>query len=251
MKMQRSIPVLIISSLMLFAACGKKKTETQPGQQARIAYTVYQLGLYEKTDAAKASEWLNRAEMVTVLETVSVPDAKNPAKKVEWAKIERTTGKQGFVDATRLESKAFVVTGNLDIFNVNQVSGKKLTSVPQGHVGFVVEERGDWAKVRFGYKVYEKWDQPKPTLKYVDQQWAQLTGVSYDPVAIGEGVEFEAAARKFFDADAAKKAQGKKDLETIVNDGKSAFATLAKNVLATAIESAPAEAAPAEGAAAP
>lgn len=236
---------------MIFSACGKKKTEAGPGPQARIAYTVYQLGLYEKPDAAKASEWLNRAEMVTVLETVSVPNPKDATKKVEWAKIERTTGAKGYVDATRLESKAFVVTGNLDIFNVNQVSGKKLTTVPEGHVGYVVEERGDWAKVRFGYKIFEKWDDPKSPQKWIDQQWAQLTAVNYDPAAIRDGVEFEAAARKFYDADAKKKAQGKKDLETIVNDGKSAFATLAKNVLATAVESAPAEAAPAEGAAAP
>lgn len=251
MYLKRLFPLLVISAVVISTACGKKKPDAVPGQSARIAYTIYQLGLYEKPDAPKATEWLNRAEMVTVLETVSVPNAKDPSKKVEWAKIERTTGKQGYCDATRLESKAFVVTGNLDIYNVNQISGKKLATVPEGHVGFVVEERGDWAKVRFGYKIFEKWDQPKPAQKYVDQQWAQLTGVSYDPVAIGEGVEFEAAARRFFDADAKKKAQGKKELETIVNDGKSAFTALAKNVLATDVEAAPAEAPAAEGAAAP
>ncbi len=232
-------------------ACGKKKTDGAPAQQARIGYAVYQLGLYDTPDAAKASEWLNRAEMVTVLETVSVANPKNAAKKVEWAKIQRTTDKQGYVDATRIESKAFVVTGKLDIYNINQVSGKKLATVAEGHVGFVVEEKGDWAKVRFGYKIYEKWDQANPTVKWIDQQWAQLNAVSYDPVAIGEGVEFENAARKFFDADAKKKEQGKKDLETIINDGKSQFIPAARNVLATSVEVAPSEPAPAEGASNP
>lgn len=249
--MQRLIPVLTLSSLAIFFACGKKKPEAGAGPQARIAYTIYQLGLYEKPDKVKLIKWLNRAEMVTVLETVTIPDPKDAKKNIEWAMIERTTGEKGYVEGSNLEAKVFVVTGNLDVFNVNQVSGKKVATVPAGHVGFVVEERGDWAKIRFGGRIFEKWDEVKPTTKWIDQQWAQLTGVSYDPVAIGEGVEFEAAARKFFDKDEKKRTQGKKDLETIVNEGKSAFATLAKNVLATAVESAPAEAAPAEGAAAP
>lgn len=239
MQLKQILPSLILAIAVGASACGKKKTDGTPSQQARIGYAIYQIGLYDKPDSAKASEWLNRAEMVTVLETLNVANPKNPAKKVEWAKIERTTGKQGYVDATRIESKAFVVTGNLDIYNINQVSGKKLATVPEGHVGFVVEEKGDWAKVRFGYKIFEKWDQTKPTLKWIDQQWAQLSGVSYDPVAIGEGVEFESAARKFFDADVKKKEQGKKDLETIVNDGKSQFVPAARNVLATAVEVAP------------
>ena len=197
MTMKRVIFTLVLTAAIHTSACGKNKGESSTWQHTRIAYTVYQSCLYEKPDATgKALEWLNRAEMVTVLETFSVPLAKDPSKKAEWAKIERTTGKQGYMDATRLESKAFVVTGNLDIFNVNQVSGKKLATVPQGHVGFVVEERGDWAKIRFGSRIFEKWDQPKPTTKWIDQQWTQLTGVSYDPIAIGEGVEFEAAARR-------------------------------------------------------
>jgi hypothetical protein len=233
--------------LLAFSACGKKKSpEEAPKAQARIAFAVYPMGLYDTVDAKKASEWLNRAEMVTILETLNVPDPKDPKKSKSWAKIERTTGKQGFVDASNLESKAFVTVGPLEVYNVNQASGKKVAIVPAGQVGFVSEEKADWVKVRFGYKVYENWSGAADALKWADGKWAQLNQVSYDPAVIGQGIELETAMRKFNDADAAKKAQGKKELEKIVADGTSQFVDVARQVLdaaqaATAAEPAAAE----------
>ncbi|MBL8035562.1 MAG: hypothetical protein JNJ69_17805 [Leptospiraceae bacterium] len=253
MKYTKLKLILATAAALSFAACGKKKTEDASKPQAKIAYAIYQLGVYDTTTAKKASEWLNRAEMVTVLETVKAPDPKNEGKTKEMAKIERTTGKQGYVDAASLESKAFVVIGALEVFNVNQASAKKLATVPAGHVGFVVEEKGDWVKVRFGYKVNEKWNNAADSLKWVDQKWAQLSAVSYDPAAIGQGIELENAMRKYLDADAAKKAAGKKELEAIVNDGKSQFVSVAKDALSAEAsaekpaENKPAETKPAEG----
>lgn len=245
---------LALAVLIAMAAhCGKKKGEEAAKAPAKVAYAVYQAGVFDTVDAKKASEWLNRAEMVTVLETVDVPDAKDKKKSKAWAKIERTTGKQGFVDPANLESKAFVVIRPIEIFNINQAAGKKLATVPAGKVGFVVEEKGDWVKVRFGYKVNENWSFADDATKWVDQRWAQLDGVSYDPAAIGHGVELEDAMKKFNDSDAAKKAAGKKDLETIVKDSKSQFIDVAQKALATADEAPkkeepPAEVKPAEGA---
>lgn len=252
--MLRKYNQLVIFSIILGAAsyCGKKKTGDDAAKpQARIAYAVYQIGLFDTTDAKKASEWLNRGEMVTVLDTVSVADAKDAKKSKSWAKIERTTGKQGFVDATNVESKAFVTIGALEIFNINQASGKKLATVPAGQVGFVSEEKGDWVKIRFGYKVYENWSGAPDALKWVDGKWAQLSSVSYDPAAIGDGIELETAMKKFLDADAAKKAQGQKELEKIVSEGKSQFAGVARAAVEMAAPApapeaqAPAPAAPA------
>lgn len=240
---------LIAALAVALIACGKKKVDEPGKPQAKIAYAVYGLGLFDTVDAKKATEWLSRAEMLTVLETVKGPDPKNAAKTKDWAKIERTTGKQGFVDAASLESKAFVVIGNLEVFNVNQASAKKLASVPAGHVGFVVEEKGDWVKVRFGNKVNEKWSNAADSYKWVDQKWAQLTAVSYDPAAIGQGLEIENSMRKYLEGDAAKKAQGKKELEAIVSDGKSQFVSVAKDALAAAEampEAKPAETKPAD-----
>lgn len=223
-----------LSAVVLLAAiaCGKKKSADEaPKAQARIAFAVYQIGLFDTVDAKKASEWLNRGEMVTVLETVNVPDAKDPKKSRSWAKIERTTGKQGFVDASNLENKVFVTVGPLEVFNINQASGKKIATVPAGQVGFVSEEKADWVKVRFGYKVYENWSGASDALKWADGKWAQLNQVSYDPAAIGQGIELETAMRKFLDADATKKAQGQKELEKIVTDGTSQFVETARRVL--------------------
>jgi hypothetical protein len=228
---------LIICAIVLAAAiaCGKKKSlEEAPKAQARIAFSVYQAGLFDSVDAKKASEWLNRAEMVTVLDTVNVPDAKDPKKSRSWSKIERTTGKQGFVDSANLESKAFVTVGPLEVFNINQASGKKVATVPAGQVGFVVEEKGDWVKVRFGYKVYEKWSGAADAIKWADGKWAQLSQVSYDPAAIGQGIELETAMRKYLDPDAAKKAAGQKELEKIVSEGTSQFVDVARSVLESA-----------------
>jgi|GEM_PF-3350896 len=241
---------------LAMAACGKKKSDDAAKPQARIAYAVYGIGVFDTVDAKKASEWLSRAEMLTVLETVKVPDAKNPGKTKDMAKIERTTGKQGFVDAANLESKAFVVIGSLEVFNINQASAKKLATVPAGHVGFVADEKGDWVKVRFGYKINEKWNSSADSLKWIDQKWAQLSAVSYDPAAIGQGIELENAMRKFFDSNAAKKAMGKKELEAIVADGKSQFVAVAKEALTAAeapaenkpVETKPPESNPAESA---
>jgi hypothetical protein len=226
--------------LLAFTACGKKKSpEEVTKAQARIAFAVYQVGLFDAVDAKKASEWLNRAEMVTILETLNVPDAKDPKKTKSWAKIERTTGKQGFVDASNLESKAFVTVGPLEVYNINQASGKKIATVPAGQVGFVSDEKADWVKVRFGYKVYENWSGAADALKWADGKWAQLSQVSYDPAVIGQGIELETAMRKFNDADAAKKAQGQKELEKIIADGTSQFVEVARQVL-DAAQAAPA-----------
>ena len=214
------------------AFCGKKKDGDAPRTQAKIAYAVYGAGMYDQVGGSKPAEYISRGEMVTVLETVTPPSVKEDAKAKTWAKIERTTGKQGFVEAKNLESKAFVVIRPLDIFSINQASGKKLTTVPAGQVGFVVEEKADWAKVRFGYNVYEGWSFTKDNTKWVDEKWAQLEGVSYDPLAVGQGVELETALRKYSNSDAAKKASGKKELEAIIKEGKSQFIDPAQKALA-------------------
>ena len=231
MVMKKKIAVAALV-LLTAIACGKKKsTEEAPKTQARIAFAVYQVGLFDTVDAKKASEWLNRGEMVTVLDTVNVPDAKDPKKSKSWAKIERTTGKQGFVDHANVESKAFVTVGPLEVYNINQASGKKVATVPAGQVGFVSDEKADWVKVRFGYKVYENWSGAADALKWADGKWAQLSQVSYDPAAIGQGIELETAMRKFNDADATRKAQGQKELEKIIADGTSQFVEVARRAL--------------------
>ena len=248
MKAQ-AFKLTLLSAIAVFAfACGKKKTDDNAAKpQAKIAYAVYQQGVYDSLDAKKASEWLNRGEMVTVLENTKSADPKNPGKMKEWSKIERTTGKQGYVEASNLENKAFVVVGNLEIFNINQASGKRVATVPAGHVGFVVDEKGDWVKVRFGYHVNQKWNSAADSQVWADQKWAQLSAVSYDPAAIGQGIELENAMRKFFSKDAAKKAAGKKELEAIVSDGKSQFVSVAKDALAEQpAENKPADEKPAE-----
>lgn len=240
---------IALAAVMLFvaASCGKKKSAEEAAKaQARIAYAVYQAGLFDAVDAKKPSEWLNRGEMFTVLETLSVPDAKNPKTSRTWARIERTTGKLGYVDASNCESKAFVTLGPLEIFNINQASGKKVATVPAGQVGFVADEKGDWVKVRFGYKVHENWSSDAEALKWADGRWAQLNQVSYDPAAIGQGIELETAMRKFVDADATKKAQGKKELEKIVSEGTSQFVELARRQLEQSPAAPAAEAAPSE-----
>lgn len=246
--------ILLLSAVAAaVVSCGKKKTEENK-PSAKIAFVVYQSALMDTMDAKKASEWLNRGEMVTVLENTEVPDAKDKTKSKKWAKIERTTGKQGFVDAANIEGKAFVVLRPLEIFNINQAAGKKLATAPIGKVGFVVEEKADWAKVRFGYKVNENWNFGAEAAKWVDQRWAQLEGaVSYDAAAIGQGVELEDALKKYNDVDAAKKATGKKELETIVTDGRSQFIDIVQKALAEGAPKSdetaapPAETKPAEG----
>lgn len=232
--------VLPAIALIAFATseCGKKKGEEKSAQQPKVAYAVYASGLYEKVDSKEAAEWLNRAEMVTVLESVEVPNAKDKKKSKTWLKIERTTGKQGFADPANFESKAFVVLRPVELFNINQASGKKVATVPPGKVGFIIEEKGEWVKVRFGYKVYENWSYTEDATKWGEQRWMQLEGVSYDPAAIGQGVELEDALKKFNDADAKKKAAGKKELETIVKDAKSQFIDVAQKALAAGEEAA-------------
>lgn len=235
MKM-KALPAIALAVIALANNnCGKKKGDEKPAQQAKVSYTVYACGLYEKTDSKEASEWLNRAEMVTVLESVEVP-TKDKKKTKIWLKIERTTGKQGFADPANFESKAFVVLRPVELFNINQASGKKVATVPPGKVGFIVEEKGEWVKVRFGYKVYENWSFTEDATKWGDQRWMQLEGVSYDPAAIGQGVELEDALRKFNDTDAKKKATGKKELEAIVKDAKSQFIDVAQKALAASEE---------------
>lgn len=233
----KALPAIALAVIAFTVSyCGKKKGDEKPTQQAKVSYAVYACGLYEKTDAKEASEWLNRAEMVTVLESVEVPNPKDKKKSKTWLKIERTTGKQGYVDPANFENKAFVVLRPVELFNINQASGKKVATVPPGKVGFVVEEKGEWVKVRFGYKVYENWSYTEEATKWGEQRWMQLEGVSYDPAAIGQGVELEDALKKFNDADAKKKAAGKKELEAIVKEAKSQFIDVAQKALAAGEE---------------
>lgn len=236
MKMKVLLAIVPAFVALVATNCGKKKGDEKSAQQARVAYAVYACGLYEKVDAKEASEWLNRAEMVTVLESVEVPNAKDKKKSKTWLRIERTTGKQGFVDPANFESKAFVVLRPIELFNINQAAGKKVATVPPGKVGFIIEEKGEWVKVRFGYKLYENWSYTEEATKWGEQRWMQLEGVSYDPAAIGHGVELEDALRKFNDSDAKKKAAGKKELEAIVKDAKSQFIDVAQKALTASEE---------------
>jgi lipoprotein LenA len=223
----------IAALFVTIVACGKKKDQNGKLDTPKIGYAIYQIGLHDTVDSKAASEWLNRAEMFTVLQKVDIPDPKNPKKVKEWLKIERTTGKQGFVDAGMVEPKAFVVVRPMEVLNVNQAAGKKLGTVPPGQVGFVVEEKADWGKVRFGYRIYEQWAFTADSSKWVDLRWAQLDGVSYDPTTISHGVDLETALRKFYDKSETKKAQGKKELEAIIADAKSPFIEAAQKALAS------------------
>lgn len=227
----QKIIISLIFTVALASACGKKKDQavTDAVKPARLAYAIYQTGLFDTTDAKKASEWLNRGEMVTVLEEVNIPDAKDPKKSKAWTKIQRTTDKVGFVDSKHLGGKAFVVVGPLDVFNINQATGKRRGTVLPGQVGFVTEEKGEWAKVRFGYKVFEDW--PDLTKQaWVDDGWAQLNQVSYEPILIGQATEFEAAVRQLASDDNDKKEKGRAALEKIAQSDSS-FNAQAKSVL--------------------
>lgn len=233
-KTSYSIIVATAVATLAFNAC-KKKEESAPKPQAKIAYAVYGAGVYDTTASAKVAEYLNRGEMVTVVDTVNAADPKNAKKTISWAKIERTTGKQGFVVSSYLENKAFVVLRPLEVFNINQAAGKRLATVPPGQVGFIAEEKGEWAKVRFGYNIYEDWTIKPEAKKWVDNRWAQVEGVSYDPVAIGQGVELDNALQKFNDKDAKKQEAGKKELQGIISDGKSPFIAIAQKALDTEV----------------
>lgn len=223
-------PTLLIVALGLLLACGKKKEPAaDTASPAKIAYAIYQTGVFDTTDAQKASEWLNRGEMVIVLEEVNIPDAKDPKKSKAWTKIKRTTDKVGFVDSKHLGGKAFVVISPLDVFNINQATGKKRGTVLPGQVGFVVDEKGEWAKVRFGYKVFEDWSDLSKQA-WVDEGWAQLGQVSYEPVLIGQAAEFEAAVRQYSKDDIDKKEKGRADLEKIAQSDSN-FSPQAKSVL--------------------
>lgn len=225
-----SIIVAAAAATLVLNAC-KKKEESAPKPQAKIAYAIYGVGLYDSTGSAKAAEWLNRGEMVTVTDTVVVPDAKNPKKSTTWAKIERTTGKQGYVVNANLESKAFVVVQPLEVFNINQAAGKRLATVPPGQIGFIVEEKGEWAKVRFGYHVYEDWSSAPEAKKWVEQKWVKFEGVSFDPVTIGQGIELESAIQRINGTDAKKREAGIKELRLLVTEGKTPFLSQAQTVL--------------------
>lgn len=216
--------------LLWLVACSKKKEQAGQQTERRIAYAIYQTGLYDTVDAKKVSEWLNRGEMVTVLEEVNQPDPKDPKKNKTWAKIQRTTDKVGYVDPKHLAAKAFVVLAPLDVFNINQVAGKKRGTVLPGQVGFVTEEKAGWAKVRFGYKVFQSWNDLSQTA-WVDDGWAQLTQVSYDPAIIGQALELETALRNFSSNDNEKKQRAQKELEKIVSEGSSQFVDVARQVL--------------------
>ncbi|HRP70013.1 MAG TPA: hypothetical protein PLY93_10820, partial [Turneriella sp.] len=72
----------------------------------------------------------------------------------------------------------------------------------------------------------------KESTKWLENKWAQIEGVSYEPAAIGQGVELETALRKLANTDAAKKEAGKKELEAIIHEERSQFLEVARKILA-------------------
>ncbi|MCX7632052.1 MAG: hypothetical protein N2Z22_01825 [Turneriella sp.] len=232
--MQRLLIPLAFCGFFVFFACGKKK-ESQREKVAsteapKVGYALYATGLFPDKDAKKASEWLSRAEMVYILEEINVPDSKDPKKTKKWLKIKRTTDSQGYVDPDHIiVGQAFAVKTPLHVYSVNQAVGNKRGTVMPGQVGFIVKEVAGWAQVKFGYKVYQDYNDLSK-LAWVDDGWAQLEDVSKEPEWISKAAEFEAAVRNYANSDASKKEKGRQQLESIAKS-ESPFASQASMIL--------------------
>lgn len=185
-QIRHSLIAIIILALV-FGACKKNEGEG-PGATSESKVARFAIAIYKKAGSVAKEDYvatLARGEEVTLLKTESFTPANG--KPEEYAFVELSGGKEGYVLAKHLANDAVVISGDkVKLYkrpNVTSGSAANAQQVIPGKVAFLIGEDfsdGEWLEITGGsYATYFS-------------GWVRASdGVSRDDELVAQAVELE------------------------------------------------------------
>lgn len=241
----KKILIAIAAISLTVGACKKKDDSQTPSLAPEVRYAKFSAAIYK---AAPKSTWvaaLNKAEDVTLIKKITVD-------KKEYAFVTTAAGKEGYIDASYLAGKPFVVTdASVTVYASPTLTARKVMRMPRGVVGFVLEEKAGWVKIYAG-QISENYDYSKDEagkykkVSWVNDVWIESSGFSYDLSLVAQGVEFGNLLLGATNGDADKQNAAKDKLKKIQDDAANPLSKAACAALNIDTPEACGEAKPAE-----
>lgn len=174
--MKKLILFALIPAVMF--AC-KKDAEKKADEAALVKkYAKYGHAVYEDQEMKKWMATLSKAEGVEF----------DPAKIIiqpkgeDIAIVKLSDGKTGYVQMKHLADKPVIFIEDTRAHERNNPASRVFATIPKGSIGFIVDEKSDWAQIFVG-KVGDKW---------ITQQWVK-GGYSTDENLLIDAKIFEEA----------------------------------------------------------
>jgi len=212
--------ILIACALALVAPLGCKKKEGESDDKSIARkYALYQVSVYKDRDFKEWLATLEKAESVDLLKEEQYINQKR--MQIDLAQVKLADGKEGYLESKHLADKPIVfIEESTRLFVRPNMGSKVFCTVPKGTIGFIKEEKADWAMVYIG-NLDGKW---------VTGQWTK-GGYSADENLVVEAKDYEAAMALLKEQKPEKKDAAQKSAKEKLSElakGSSVIAALAK-----------------------
>ncbi len=204
------LAVICITSI-LFVSCKKQETpviqDDAAGQSATVLTNKcakYRVSVFKDQEMKKWLATLNKGEMVSVLEEITLP--KENDKEILISKIKLSDDTEGFIKSDYLALKAVVINmDNVNAYERNNTTSKSKAVLPKGYIAMVDSEKANWIQIS---------GSPLEDKKNVWKLWIQ-EGFSEDPELIQDAVMLESAREVFSGVKEGDKEEAKKQIELL------------------------------------
>jgi lipoprotein LenA len=212
--MKRVLIAFIALAIVLPSACKKAEEQKEEGPIAK-KYAKYRVNVQKDKDLKVWLATLEKGEAVDLLSEEKYITEKR--QEIDLAKVRLADDKEGYIDAKHLADKPIVFIKETPVF-VRPTSGSKVyIKLPEGTIGFIIDEKGNWVQVYVG-KIEGKW---------VTRQWVE-GGYTTDTNTLLEAKELEVALQLIKKDETLEK--GKEKLKELA-EGTSEIAAIARQKL--------------------
>ncbi len=214
---------LILIAAALMPGC-KKEADKKQKEEVSLTkkYSKWNyVKVYSGLKLKKRIAYLYKGESVDLLGTEKTT-IKN--KDIELAKVKLSDDKIGFVKMSSLADKTVIFTEDTKAYVRNNITSKIYAVIPEGTMGFIISEKGNWTKIFAGY-IYDETGKKK----WIDGKWVK-EGFTDKEELIPEARTYGEAVTALNKVESSLKAieEAKDKLKKLAKDSSSFFAELAK-----------------------
>ena len=175
--MKKAIVLLFIFTAAVLSSCKEKSKDSLNVDR----YAQYRVRVWEDPQESKRLAVLNKAEKVTLLETLTVTDKKG--KSLEYARIRLADDKEGYISTRHLAKLPIFFIAEADAYERPTIGSRVMIQRPKATVAFIKEEKDGWAQVYIG----------KINDRYYTKVWVQKSAFDTDPIILRQALEYENA----------------------------------------------------------
>lgn len=200
-----AIFLVLVFSIGLLNCDGDK----EKGGENLERFAKYPVSVRKDTDLKDWVATVNKAEKVTLLETVTVPGKEG--KNVELGLVRLADDKEGYIETRHLAKLPVFFITEATVYKRPTVGSQVVTKLPRGSIAFVQNEKDNWVQVYAG-KINGIW---------VNEKWVERSSFDTDSAVLHQAIEYEKAL-KLLDEDkideALEKLDSLKDNQSVIGE---------------------------------